>query len=47
MSSALFSAQMGGVTFAPGKETALILKRLAALPKLAGVAPASRLEAPR
>jgi hypothetical protein len=45
MSSALFSAQMGGVaTFAPGKETALILKRLAALPKLAGVAPASRLE---
>ena len=45
MCSALFSTQMGGVvTFAPGKETALILKRLAAVPKLAGVAPASRLE---
>jgi RecA DNA recombination protein len=45
MSSQLFSAQAGcAVAFAPRKEPALVLKRLAALPKLAGVTPASRLE---
>jgi len=32
------------VAFAPRKEPALVLQRLAALPKLAGVTPASRLE---
>ncbi len=41
----LFSAQTGGaVVFASKKEPALVLKRLAALPKLAAVTPASRLE---
>src|SRR6266849_6589521 len=45
MSSPLFSAQAGCVVaFDPRKEPALVLKRLAALPKLAGVAAASRLE---
>ena len=45
MSSPLFSAQLGcAVVFAPRKEPALVLKHLAALPKLAGVTPASRLE---
>src|SRR5882724_5559491 len=34
----------GAVVFAPKKEPALVLKRLAALPKLAGVTAASRLE---
>jgi recombination protein RecA len=45
MSSPLFSAQLGCVVgFAPRKEPAAVLKHLAALPKLAGVTPASRLE---
>lgn len=45
MSSSLFSNPAGcAVAFAPRKEPALVLKHLAALPKLAGVAPASRLE---
>jgi recombination protein RecA len=49
MSSPLFSAPMGSlVAFAPRSalrnDAAMVLKRLAALPKLAGVAPASRLE---
>ena len=45
MSSPLFSAPAGcAVVFAPRKEPALVLKRLAALPKLAAVTPASRLE---
>src|SRR5882724_13575470 len=45
MSSPLFSAPLSrAVGFASGKEPALVLKRLAALPKLAGVTPASRLE---
>src|ERR1700687_522362 len=43
--SPLFSSQAGcAVAFAPKQEPALVLKRLAALPKLAGVTPASRLE---
>ena len=45
MASPLFSAPAGGaVVFAPRKEPALVLKHLAALPKLAGVTAASRLE---
>ena len=45
MSSPLFSARAGCVVaFALKKEPALVLQRLAALPKLAGVTPASRLE---
>ena len=45
MSSLAFSAPLGGaVVFAPRKEPALVLQRLAALPKLAGVTAASRLE---
>jgi hypothetical protein len=45
MSSPIFHAQTGcTVAFAPGKEPALVLKRLAAMPRLAGVTPASRLE---
>jgi len=45
MSSLAFSAPTGGtVVFASRKEPALVLQRLAALPKLAGVTPASRLE---
>lgn len=45
MSSSLFSNPAGcAVAFVPRKEPALVLKHLAALPKLAGVAPASRLE---
>ena len=43
--SPLFSTQAGcTAAFAPRKEPALVLKRLAAVPKLAGVTPASRLE---
>jgi recA bacterial DNA recombination protein len=45
MSSLAFSAPWGGaVVFAAKKEPALVLQRLAALPKLAGVTAASRLE---
>jgi hypothetical protein len=45
MSSLVFSTPTGGaVLFAPRKEPPLVLKRLAALPKLASVTPASRLE---
>ena len=45
MSSLAFSAPLGGaVAFASRKEPALVLQRLAALPKLAGVTAASRLE---
>ena len=49
MSSLPFSAPLGSVVaFAPRNalrnDAAMVLKRLAALPKLAGVAPASRLE---
>jgi recA bacterial DNA recombination protein len=47
MSSTLFSALPGGTAVfasAPRKEPALVLQRLAALPKLAGVTAASRLE---
>jgi hypothetical protein len=45
MSSLAFSAPSGGaVVFASKKEPALVLQRLAALPKLAGVTAASRLE---
>ena len=45
MSSLAFSAPSGGaVVFAAKKEPALVLQRLAALPKLAGVTAASRLE---
>jgi len=45
MSSLAFSAPAGGaVVFASKKEPALVLQRLAALPKLAGVTAASRLE---
>src|ERR1700724_3661688 len=45
MSALASSAPWGGaVVFAPKKEPALGLKRLAALPKLAGVTAASRLE---
>src|ERR1700693_4330751 len=45
MSSQPFSAQADWVAaFASQKEPALVLKRLAAMPKLAGVTPASRLE---
>ncbi len=45
MFSPLFSAPVGcDATFTHRKEPALVLKRLAALPKLAGVTPASRLE---
>jgi hypothetical protein len=45
MSSSAFSALAGGaVVFASKKEPALVLQRLAALPKLAGVTAASRLE---
>jgi hypothetical protein len=44
MSSPLFFAQAGrAVAFAHRKEPALVLKSLAALPKLAGVTPATRL----
>ena len=43
-SSPLSSAPAGGAVFAPRKEPALVLQRLAALPKLAGVTAASRLE---
>jgi recombination protein RecA len=44
MASPLFSASTGCVVaIASGKEPALVLKRLAGLPKLAGLAPASRL----
>jgi hypothetical protein len=43
--SPLFSTQTGcAVAFAPRKEPALVLKRLAAMPKLASVTPASQLE---
>ncbi len=46
MSSSAFSAPLGGaVVFAAKKEPALVLQRLAALPKLTGVTAASRLEA--
>src|SRR5258708_25536134 len=45
MSALASSAPWGGaVVFAPKMEPALVLKRLAALPKLAGVTAASRLE---
>jgi recombination protein RecA len=45
MSSQPFSAQADWVAaFASQKEPALVLKRLAAMPKLTGVTPASRLE---
>ena len=45
MSSLAFSAPAGGaVVFAAKKEPALVLQRLAALPKLAGLTAASRLE---
>jgi hypothetical protein len=45
MSSLAFSAPWGGaVVFAAKKEPALVLQRLAASPKLAGVMPASRIE---
>ncbi len=45
MSSLAFSAPLGGaVVFVAKKEPALVLQRLAALPKLAGVTAASRLE---
>jgi hypothetical protein len=45
MSSLAFSASWGGaVVFAVKKEPALVLQRLAALPKLAGVTAASQLE---
>jgi hypothetical protein len=45
MSSQPFSAQADWVVaFASRKEPALVLKRLAAIPKLTGVTPASRLE---
>ena len=45
MSSPFFPAQAGcAVAFAPRKEPALVLKNLSAMPKLAGVTPASRLE---
>ena len=45
MSSLAFSAPLGGaVVFAAKKEPALVLQRLAALPKLGGVTAASRLE---
>jgi recA bacterial DNA recombination protein len=45
MSSLAFSAPLGGaLVFAAKKEPALVLQRLAALPKLAGVTAASRLE---
>ena len=45
MSSLAFSAPLGGaVVFAAKKERALVLQRLAALPKLGGVTAASRLE---
>jgi len=45
MSSLAFSAPSGGaVVFAAKKEAALVLQRLAALPKLGGVTAASRLE---
>jgi hypothetical protein len=45
MSSLAFSVPSGGpVVFASRKEPALVLERLAALPKLAGVTAASRLE---
>src|SRR5437879_5326885 len=45
MSSPLFSAPAGcSAALTPRKEPALVLKRLAALPKLAGVTPAARLE---
>jgi hypothetical protein len=43
-SSPLSSAPAGGAVFALRKEPALVLQRLAALPKLAGVTAASRLE---
>ncbi len=43
--SPLFSSQAGcAVAFVPRKEPALVLKRLAAMPRLATVTPASRLE---
>ena len=43
--SPLFSTPAGcAVAFAPRKEPALVLKRLAAMPKLSSVTPASRLE---
>jgi RecA DNA recombination protein len=43
--SPLFSTQAGcAVAFAPREEPALVLKRLAAMPKLASVTPASQLE---
>jgi recombination protein RecA len=46
MSSLAFSAPSGGaVVFTAKKEPALVLQRLAALPKLGGVTAASRLEA--
>ena len=46
MSSLAFSVPTGGpAVFASRKEPALVLQRLAALPKLAGVTAASRLEA--
>src|SRR3981081_222219 len=45
MSSLAFSAPTGGtVVVASRKEPALVLQCLAALPKLAGVTPAARLE---
>jgi recombination protein RecA len=45
MSSLAFSVPLGGaVVFAAKKEPALVLQRLAALPKLGGVTAASRLE---
>ena len=43
--SPFFSTPAGcAVAFAPRKEPALVLKRLAAIPKLASVTPASQLE---
>jgi len=44
MSSPLFCAQAGGAVFAAKKTPAQVLQHLAALPKLAGVTAASRLE---
>ncbi|HLO06257.1 MAG TPA: hypothetical protein VK198_06450 [Terriglobales bacterium] len=44
MSSLAFSAPSGAVVFAAKKEPVLVLQRLAALPKLAGVTAGSRLE---
>ncbi len=46
MASPLFSAAAGGAVVFSRQAPALVLQRLAALPKLAGITAASRLEAP-